>query len=125
MPSASQWAADLDNAANRKFVAGFRAKFGYMPSYYAAQAYDAALLIDAAVEKAGGLEKAKLRDALRTARFASVRGAWKLNRNHFPINDFYLVQGGKLADGALAMQAGPLVFDDYADDYAKDCKMTW
>jgi branched-chain amino acid transport system substrate-binding protein len=125
LPSASQWAADLDNPANRKFVADFRAKYNYVPSYYAAQAYDTAQLIDTAVKQAGSLEKAKLRDALRKASFPSVRGTWKLNTNHFPINDFRVVTAGRLADGALAMQAGAVVFEGYADDYAKDCKMTW
>ena len=33
----SFWSPDLDNARNKAFVAAFRKKFGYMPSYYAAQ----------------------------------------------------------------------------------------
>ncbi len=49
MVSASQWAADLDNPANRRFASAFHAQFGCVPSYFAAQAYDAARLIDAVV----------------------------------------------------------------------------
>jgi branched-chain amino acid transport system substrate-binding protein len=125
--SASQWAADFDNPANRKFVDGFRARFGYVPSYFAAQGYDAAQLIDAAVKGAGGRldDRAAVRDAFRKAQIPSVKGYWKLNSNHFPISDFYYVAPGKLADGTPAMVKGDLVFKDYADDYAKNCPMKW
>lgn len=127
MVSASQWAADLDNPANRRFVAAFRARFGYVPSYFAAQAYDAAQLINAAVKGTGGRldDKAALRDSLRKADFPSVKGKWKINYNHFPISDFYLVTPGTLADGTRAMVHKQLIFPDYADDNATDCGMRW
>ena len=47
--SSSHWAPDLDNAVNAAFVKAFEAEYGYVPSNFAAQAYDAALLIDSAV----------------------------------------------------------------------------
>jgi len=124
--SASIWAPDLDNAASRKFVEDFRKKYNYVPAYYAAQAYDAARLIDAAVRQAGGVkDKAKLRDALRQAKFDSVRGSFKFNTNHFPISDFHLVEAAKLPDGAPAMLKRKVVFEKYADDYANECSMKW
>lgn len=125
--SASQWAADLDNPANQRFVAGFRSRFGYVPSYFAAQAYDAAQLIDAGVRGAGGRldDKAALRDALRRAQIPSVKGSWKINNNHFPISDFYFVRPGRLADGTPAMVHGEVVFPSYGDENAKDCPMRW
>ncbi|BCX16916.1 MAG: ABC transporter substrate-binding protein [Geminicoccaceae bacterium] len=127
MISASQWAADLPNPANQRFVAAFRARYGYVPSYFAAQAYDAALFLDAGIKAAGGRldDKTALRDALRKVNFPSVRGSWKLNTNHFPISDFYLVTPGKLADGTRAMVHKELVFPNYADENAKDCPMRW
>jgi branched-chain amino acid transport system substrate-binding protein len=45
----AHWAPDFDNAANRKFVAAFEKEYKRIPSVFAAQGYDAALLIDAAV----------------------------------------------------------------------------
>ncbi len=125
--SASQWAADFDNPANQRFVADFRKKYGYVPSYFAAQAYDAAQFIDAGVKGVNGKldDKAALRDSLRRAQFPSVKGKWKLNTNHIPINDFYYVTPGKLPDGTPAMVKGELVFADYGDEYAKDCPMRW
>jgi len=127
MISASQWAVDLPNPANERFVSAFRARFGYVPSYFAAQAYDAALFLDAGIKGAGGhlYDKKALRDALRKAAFPSVRGSWKLNTNHFPISDFYLVTPGRLADGTRAMVHKELIFPNCADENAKDCPMRW
>lgn len=127
LESASQWAMDLDNEANRRFVEGFKEKYGYLPAYPASQGYDAAMLIDAAVKQAGRdfEDQDALREALRHAEFDSVRGKWKLNHNHFPINDFYLVKATKLGDGTLAMSHGEVVFANYEDDYAGECRMKW
>ena len=47
----SQWAADLDNAANKKFVPEFQKEYSRLPTMYASQGYDVALLIDAAVSR--------------------------------------------------------------------------
>lgn len=125
--SASQWAVDLDNPANRRFVADFRAKYGYVPSYFAAQAYDAAQLIHAAVRATGGRldDKAAVRDALRRAEFPSVRGKWKLNTNHIPISDFYQVSPGTMSDGTRAMLHGDIILAQHGDQYAKNCPMRW
>src|SRR5688572_9120393 len=43
------WSPDLDVPASRKYVGDFRKKFGYTPSFYGAQSYDAVKLIDSAV----------------------------------------------------------------------------
>ena len=59
------WSPDLDNAANRKFVDGFKAKYGRFPSFYAAQSYDAIMLIASAVKAVGGDMSDK--DAVRAA----------------------------------------------------------
>jgi branched-chain amino acid transport system substrate-binding protein len=50
----AHWAPDFDNAANRKFVAAFEKEYKRIPSVFAAQGYDAALLIDAAVRDVKG-----------------------------------------------------------------------
>jgi branched-chain amino acid transport system substrate-binding protein len=48
----SNWAPNLDNPQNKKFVAAYEAAYNSVPGTYAFQAYDAAMLIDSAV-KAG------------------------------------------------------------------------
>uniref|UniRef100_UPI0040556DE9 ABC transporter substrate-binding protein n=1 Tax=Orrella sp. TaxID=1921583 RepID=UPI0040556DE9 len=57
--SGSFWGADFDNAVNQKFVTDFEAKYGRIPSQYAAQSYDGALLLNSAIKKIGGQYKDK------------------------------------------------------------------
>jgi branched-chain amino acid transport system substrate-binding protein len=123
--SGAQWAPTLDNPVNKRFVADFEKDFGYVPSLYASQGYDSALLIDAAIKAAGGKikDKAAMQAAFRSAKFASVRGDFKLNTNGFPIQDFYVVRAAKRADGKFQTEIVSKVFDDYGDVYAKDCPL--
>src|SRR2546423_6426211 len=46
------WSPDLDNPRNKEFIAAFRQKYNYLPSFYGAQSFDAITMIDHAV-KAG------------------------------------------------------------------------
>ena len=120
------WAFDLKNPVNDKFVSGFQAKFKYMPSTYSAQAYDAALLIDAAIKANGGkvADKKALMAAMKTAKIDSVRGGQlKLNTNNFPVQSYYLLETMKGADGKLVSSNRGVVLADYGDVYAKDCPM--
>lgn len=123
--SSSEWTPSLDNEANKAFVGAFEAEYGYVPSLYAAQGYDAAQLIDSAVEKVGGdlSDKEAFGAALEEADFASVRGDFSFNNNHFPIQDFYLVKAVKRDDGKFATEIVEKVFDDYGDVYAEQCPM--
>ena len=54
VPGAQEWVNDLPNAANKKFVADFKAKHKAYPSFYGAQSYDAANLIASAVAAVKG-----------------------------------------------------------------------
>src|SRR5574341_279030 len=90
----SHWAYDLDNDANRKFVAAFEKEFKRIPSLFAEQGYTTALLIDSAVRQVKGKiedEKAFHR-ALVTApqRFKSPRGDFKIAPNGTPVQDYYV-----------------------------------
>jgi branched-chain amino acid transport system substrate-binding protein len=125
MFSASQWTPGMESEANKKFVADFEAEYGYVPSLYASQGYDLANLIASAVKKVGGdmSDKNAVRKALEAAEFTSVRGDFKFNTNHFPIQDFYLVEAAKRDDGKYQTQVVEKVFDDYGDVYAAECKM--
>src|SRR2546425_5076481 len=72
VPGTQQWVNDLPNAANKKFVADFRAKYGHYPSFYAAQTYDAANLINSAVTAVKGdlTNKDAMRAEMRKANYA-------------------------------------------------------
>jgi branched-chain amino acid transport system substrate-binding protein len=125
MFNTSQWGHDMDNAANKKFVAEFEKAYGRLPTLYAAQGFDAARLIEAAVrDSKGNLEdKAAVRKALEAAKFDSVRGAFKFNSNHFPIQDYYLRVITKDAKGRVTNRTLSPVFKAHADAYAASCKM--
>jgi branched-chain amino acid transport system substrate-binding protein len=120
------WSADLKNPANERFVTEFRKKLGYEPSTYSAQSYDAALLLDAAIKAVSGKleDKDGLRAAFRKADFKSVRGGFKYNTNHFPIQNFYLRQVVK-EGGELKLVSRGVVFTNHADVYARECPMKW
>ncbi|MHA7060565.1 ABC transporter substrate-binding protein [Azospirillum argentinense] len=123
--NSAQWSPDLDNAANKTFVADFKAKYGRIPSMYAAQGYDTALLIDSAVKAVGGnlKDKDKLRAALASAKLQSLRGEVAFNTNHYPIHNIYLREVVKGADGAVTNKTVATVFTNHADAYVKDCPM--
>lgn len=123
--NSSQWAHDMDNAANKRFVADFQKEYGRLPTLYAAQGYDAARLIDAAVRDVKGKieDKDAVRKALEAARFESVRGAFKFNTNHYPVQNYYLREVVKDAQGRVTNKTVGRVFENHADAYAGDCKM--
>jgi branched-chain amino acid transport system substrate-binding protein len=121
----SNWAPNMDNPQNKKFVAEYEKEFGAVPATYAFQAYDAALAIDAALKETKGntSDKAALQAAMKKASFQSLRGKFKFNTNNYPIQDFYLTKVAKRPDGKFQTEIVEKVFADYADPYAKDCKM--
>ena len=121
------WNPGLKNPVNERFVTDFQKKYGAVPSNYAAQSYDAALLLDSAIRAVQGKleEKDGLRAAFRKADFKSVRGPFKYNTNHFPIQNFYLHQVVKDEAGTLHLEDRGPVFTSHADVYAKDCPMKW
>jgi branched-chain amino acid transport system substrate-binding protein len=119
----ANWAPDLDNEKSKAFVAAYEAKYGAVPGTYAMQAYDAAQLIASAVETAGTGDPDALREAMRAAEFESLRGEFKFGPNHYPIQDFYLVQVAKRDDGKFETRISEKIFDDYQDNYASQCTM--
>jgi branched-chain amino acid transport system substrate-binding protein len=127
VPGTQQWVNDLPNDANKKFVADFRAKHKNYPSFYGAQAYDAANLINSAVVAVNGdlSKKDAMRDAMRKASYASVRGPYKYGNNHFPIQNFYLQDVVKDADGTLTLKTVSTIVKDDQDRFHDKCPMKW
>ena len=123
--SVGHWSIDLDNAANRKFVAAFEAEYKRLPTGYAASGYDTALLLDSAVRKVKGRieNKEALRAALRAADFKSVRGEFKFGANQFPVQNYYLQLVGKGGDGRLVHKTIGTLLTNRGDAYVQDCKM--
>src|SRR3954466_16116109 len=119
----ANWAPNLDNPQNKKFVAAYEAAYNIVPGTYAMQGYDTALLIDSAVKALKGdlPNKDAVSAALKKADFTSLRGDFKFNANGYPIQNFYLTKVAKRADGKFQTEIVEKVFENYADRYAKDC----
>ena len=123
--SGTFWGPDFNNPTNKKFVADFEAKYKRIPSQYAAQAYDSALLIDSALAKVKGnvADKKAFMVALKAADFKSLRGNFKYNTNNFPIQDLHVFEAVKDSQGRMTLKtvATPLKSDK--DSYFDKCAL--
>lgn len=121
----SQWTHDLDNPANRQFVEAFHKAYGRLPTLYASQGYDAARLIGSALKSTGGdvSHTDALSEAILKADFDSVRGKFKFSPNQHPVQDLYIRQVVKTADGNYTNETLKAVFTDHGNVYVEQCKM--
>ncbi|HEX2541067.1 MAG TPA: ABC transporter substrate-binding protein [Caldimonas sp.] len=122
----AHWSPDFTNPANQKFVAEFQKEYKRMPTLYASQGYDAALLIDAAVRDTKGRleDKEAVRKALKAARFESVRGPFKFNVNQYPIQNYYVRTVGSDGKGGLVNKSfNDPILKNHGDAYVQSCTM--
>jgi branched-chain amino acid transport system substrate-binding protein len=120
----SQWTHDLDNPANEQFVQAFRQAYDRTPTLYASQGYDTARLLGSALRQTSGdlSDMNALRQALRKADFASVRGQFAFGVNQHPVQDMYIrevVQDGETYTNKTVQK----VFSNHVDAYAAECRM--
>ncbi len=123
----AHWSPDLSNAANQKFVAEFQKEYKRVPTLYASQGYDAALLINAAVRDVKGKleDQEAVRRALRAAKFESVRGTFRFNNNQYPVQNYYVRRVGTDGQGGLINKSfGEPILKDHGDAYAQSCPMS-
>ncbi|CAH0235263.1 ABC transporter substrate-binding protein [Roseomonas sp. CECT 9278] len=123
--SAASWAPNMDNPQNARFVRDFEAQFNYVPATYAAQSYDAAMLLDSAIRRVNGAlaNKDGLRTAIRAADFRSVRGPFAFGVNHYPVQDFWLLKVARRADGKFQTETDRKVLTANVDPWAAECRM--
>jgi branched-chain amino acid transport system substrate-binding protein len=122
----AHWSPDFANAANQKFMAEFQKEYKRVPSVFASQGYDAALLINAAVRDVKGKieDQDAVRKALRAAKFESVRGAFKFNTNQYPIQNYYVRTVGSDGKGGLVNKSiGEPILKNHGDAYVQQCGM--
>ena len=119
----ASWSPDLDNEANKTFVAEFQKAYNRLPSVYAAQGYDTANLILSAAAKAEVSDHDAFRTALKAAEFPSVRGKFSFGPNQHPIQDLYVREVIKNDQGVLTNKIVGTALTNHADAYAAECKM--
>ena len=121
-----EWVNDLPNEENKRFVADYRKKHPSLrPSFYGAQAYDAAQLINSAVVAVMGdlTKKDAMRAEMEKANFKSVRGSFQYGNNHIPIQNFYLIDVVKDRDGELSLKTVATIIENDQDRFHDKCPM--
>jgi len=121
-----EWVNDLPNEENKRFVADYRKKHpGLRPSFYGAQAYDAAQLINSAVVAVNGdlSKKDAMKTEMEKANFKSVRGSFRYGNNHIPIQNFYLIDAVKDPDGELSLKTVATIVENDQDRFHDKCPM--
>jgi branched-chain amino acid transport system substrate-binding protein len=87
--SVTQWTPESSKAAT-EFAERYKAKFGKKPTYHAACAYAAMMVVGETAAKAGG-DKKKIRDALATGKWSGVMGDVKFQTSEGFTNQNQLV----------------------------------
>src|ERR1700758_2849110 len=126
IPGAQEWVNDLPNAENKKFVEDYRKKYpGLRPTYYGAQSYDAAQLINSAVVAVKGdtSKKDAMKAEMEKANFKSLRGPFKYGNNHIPIQNFYLQDVVNETSGELSLKTVATIVKDDQDRFHDKCPM--
>ncbi|MCK6409809.1 MAG: ABC transporter substrate-binding protein, partial [Thauera sp.] len=107
-------------------VAAFRQKYaGRYPSVYAAMAYDTLMAMDAAVRDVGGKieDREAVLKALKNPSFKSLRGEFQYGANNFPVQNYYLREVGKDAEGRITNKLVGTTLEKHQDAYVGACKM--
>ena len=83
------------------------------------------MLIDTAVAAVKGdtSRKEDMRKAMEQANFKSVRGSFKYGNNHMPIQNFYLQDVVKGADGNFALKTVATIVENDQDKFHDKCPM--
>jgi len=121
--SGTFWGPDSTNPVSVKFVAEFEKKYNRIPSQYAAQAYDSALLLDRAIGQVKGniADKNAFRAAIRKADFKSLRGPFTFNNNGYPIENLYAFVVAKDARGRVSLKTIAQPLTAHRDAYSDKC----
>jgi branched-chain amino acid transport system substrate-binding protein len=83
------------------------------------------MLLDKVVAQlpAGEIDRKKLQELIGSTPFTSVRGDFKFNHNHMPIQNIYAQRIEKGEDGKLALNLIGVASENVEDRYAAECPM--
>ena len=68
-------------------------------------------------------KKEEMRKEMEKANFKSVRGNFKFGTNHMPIQNFYLQDVVKKAEGKLVLKTVATIVENNQDRFVNECKM--
>lgn len=121
--TAYSWNPEMKTPGNERFVADFRKEHGRNPTQFAMFQYDAIMLLDAAIKEAKPEDADQFRAALKKANFKSLRGNFKFNNNHFPIQDIILQRVEKSEDGKFYVKFLDVIKEDVQDPHHAACPL--
>ena len=78
---------------------------------------------NAVAVKGDTAKKDEMRAEMKKVNFKSVRGPFKYGNNHIPIQNFYLQDVVKDADGQLSLKTVATIVKDDQDRFAEKCPM--
>ena len=121
----SFWGPEFDNPQSKRFVEDFEKKHNRIPSQYAAQGYDSAMLLESAIAKVRGNigDKPAFMAAIKAADFKSVRGPFKFNHNNFPVMDMPVLQVAKDSRGRVSLKTVDFPLRNHQDAYHQQCPL--
>ena len=92
--TAMNYSPDIDNGANRTFASEYQKVYNGAPTTYAVASYDAAAVLDKALQLANGdLGSQSINAALsQVGQIDSPRGSWEFNQSRTPLQRWYLRQ---------------------------------
>jgi branched-chain amino acid transport system substrate-binding protein len=61
--------------------------------------------------------------AMERVSYDSIRGPFRMGKNHFPVQNFYATEVARLPDGKLIEANRGLLVKDDVDPYAFECSM--
>ena len=82
-------------------------------------------MIDAALARVKGnvADKKSVMAALKQAQFKSVRGNFKFNNNHFPVQDMHVFEVAKDAKGRVSLKTIATPLKNREDAYHTQCAL--
>jgi branched-chain amino acid transport system substrate-binding protein len=107
------YSADLPNSANRLFTAAYRQAHTSSPTTYAMASYDAAQVLDKAIQLAGANPSAQQVNLMlgKVGQIDSPRGVWQFNQSRTPQQTWYLREvrrDGQVLSNVLIRQLNTL-----------------
>ncbi|OAN49865.1 branched-chain amino acid ABC transporter substrate-binding protein [Paramagnetospirillum marisnigri] len=121
------WSPDLETPHNKRMMTDFELEYGRPVTSWVAQGYDAALLLESAMKATSGRtsDREAVRNGLRRAEFASVRGGFRFDTNHGPSVPVYLRRVAKDAKGRLSLESRGVLIKDWHGAAVPQCPMRW
>ena len=126
VPGAQEWVNDLPNEQNKKFVEDYARNMRRRVRPIMARRPMTRRNSSTAPwsrSRATPRKKDAMKAEMEKADFKSLRGSFKYGNNHIPIQNFYLQDVVKDADGTLSLKTVATIVKDNQDNFHDKCPM--